>query len=206
MSYTRRGLFRGTVAGGAAALGLATAADATTDVTVLLHGAHTDAQVLVQLLDVEQLLGFAYAHLLRTAELSSKARSTLTRFLGQERRHAQLLASELAVRHVGVPAPPSSVAEADRKLAALGVSGQLSAFHHETPSLHLLIALETVTEEVYYAAIETLSSTALVGLAAEILGCEAQHWSGLSAVLHYDDPGLATPRAFAPLVGQIANP
>ncbi|MBV8943034.1 MAG: ferritin-like domain-containing protein [Solirubrobacterales bacterium] len=206
MSCTRRGLFRGTVAGGVAALGLVSAADAATDGTGLLHGARTDAHVLLRLLEFEQLQGFAYEHVLHTAALQSKARSMVTQFLGQERRHAELLASELATRHVGLPAPLSNVAEADRELAAVGVNGRLTGVEREAAAVRMLIGIETVAEEIYYAAIETLSSAGPVGLAADIMACEAQHWTGLSAVLHYGNPGLDTPREFAPSVGQLTNP
>ena len=64
--------------------------------------------------------------------------------------------------------------------------------------------LETAAEVVYYRAIERLANPSLLERATQILGCEAQHWSGLSLLLHYHDPGLAVPHAFAPLVGQFS--
>jgi hypothetical protein len=63
--------------------------------------------------------------------------------------------------------------------------------------MHLLIGIETVAETIYHLAIEKLTG-ALPVLAAQILGCEAQHWTGLSSVLHDGNPVLAVPSEFAP--------
>jgi hypothetical protein len=162
--------------------------------------------VLFRLVAFEQLQAFAYDHVLGSAVLRANAKRTLARFLDQERRHAELLGAALAKHRMAAPSPPSGVAAADRELAALGVSGQLDQAHDEQTAVHLLIAIETVAEELYYAAIETVSGAALLRLSAEVLACEAQHWTGLSSLLHFGDPGLAAPHAFAPLVGQLASP
>ena len=198
MSATRRDLFRGVIVGGAAAsLGLAMGEGEARAAIAPLQGAQTDGQVLRRLMEFEQLEIFAYGHIDRTSVLSSEARTTVSRFLAQERRHAALLSAQLNKRGVALPSPPSSVSEADRRLAALLVARRLDQAHHEPAAMHLLIGIETVAETIYHLAIEKLTG-ALPELAAQILGCEAQHWTGLSSVLHDGNPVLAVPSEFAP--------
>lgn len=198
MSATRRDLLRGAVAGGAVSVGLAVASEpALADLISPLRGATSDGQVLFRLLQFEQLEIFAYDHIERTSVLSATARSTVAHFLAQERRHAELLSAELKKRSVAPPNPPSGVSDADRRLAALLVARRLDEAHHELAAVHLLIGIETVAEIVYHLAIERLS-VPLPELATQILGCEAQHWTGLSSLLHNGDPVLAVPSAFAP--------
>ena len=52
-------------------------------------------------------------------------------------------------------------------------------------------------ETIYHFAIERVTG-ALPELAARILGCEAQHWTGLSSLLHNGNPVLAVPGEFVP--------
>jgi hypothetical protein len=198
MSATRRDLFRGVIAGGAAAsLGLAVGEGEARAAIAPLQGAQTDGQVLRRLMEFEQLEIFAYGHIDRTSVLSAQARTTVSRFLAQEHRHAVLLSAQLNKRGVALPSPPSSVSEADRRLATLLVARRLDQAHRESAAMHLLIGIETVAETIYHLAIEKLTG-ALPVLAAQILGCEAQHWTGLSSVLHDGNPVLAVPSEFAP--------
>lgn len=198
MSPTRRDLLRGALAGGVAtSLGLASGAGQALAAIAPLQGANTDGQVLLRLLEFEQLEIFAYGHVERTSVLSAEARTTVAYFLSQERRHAEVLSAELKKRGVAMPTPPSGVAEADRRLAALLVARRLDEAHHEPAAVHLLIGIETVAETIYHLAIEKLTG-ALPELAARILGVEAQHWTGLSSVLHDGNPVLAVPSEFAP--------
>jgi Ferritin-like domain len=199
MSPTRRDLLRGTVGGVAAAtLGLAFEdEEARAAVVEPLLGATTERQVLFRLLQFEQLEEFAYGHIERTSVLSAQARSTVAHYLGQERRHAELISAELAKHGAAPPKPPSGVGEADRMLATLLVARRLDAAHHEVAAMHLLIGIETVAETIYYLATSKLSGS-LPLLTAQIHGNEAQHWTGLSSVLHDGDPVRAVPRAFAP--------
>lgn len=198
MSPTRRDLLRGALAGGVAtSLGLASGAGQALAAIAPLQGANTDGQVLLRLLEFEQLEIFAYGHVERTSVLSAEARTTVAHFLSQERHHAEVLSAELKNRGVAMPTPPSGVAEADRRLAALLVARRLDEAHHEPAAMHLLIGIETVAETIYHLAIEKLTG-ALPELAARILGVEAQHWTGLSSVLHDGNPVLAVPSEFAP--------
>lgn len=199
MSATRRDLLSGVLAAGAvAAFGLALEdGEAQAGIVQPLIGATTEAEVLSRLLAFEQLEVFAYDHIERTSVLSADTRSTLAHFLAQERRHVELLSAELKKRGVPPPKPPSGVPDADRRLAALLVARRLSESHDEFGAIKLLIGIETVAETIYYLALQKLP-VALAQLAAGILGCEAQHWTGLSALLHDGDPVHAAPRAFVP--------
>jgi hypothetical protein len=198
MSATRRDLFRGLLAGGAAAgLGLAIGDGEALAAIEPLRGANTDREVLLRLMEFEQLEIFAYGHIERTSVLSAQARTTVSHFLSQEHHHAALLSVLLKKRGMSLPSPPSSVTDADRRLAALLVARRLNEAHHELAAMHLLIGVETVAETIYHLAIEKLTG-ALPELAARILGCEAQHWTGLSSVLHDGNPVLAVPSEFAP--------
>jgi ferritin-like protein len=205
VNVTRRDLLYGALAGGGATLGLALSPEAArADPTELLRGATSDGELVSRLLGFEQLEEFAYRHIEQSSVLPARARVTVTRFLGHERRHAELLAAAVARHGATAPTPPASLAAADRELAALGVSGSLDRVRDESSAIRLLIGVETAAEEVYYGSIERFSSTTLLALAPAILGCEAQHWTGLSALLHLGDPGIGVPHAFAPLVGQFS--
>ncbi|MGN6170080.1 MAG: ferritin-like domain-containing protein [Solirubrobacteraceae bacterium] len=202
MSATRRDLLRGALAGGVAAgLGLEIGGGQALAAIAPLQGANTDEQVLFRLMEFEQLEIFAYGHVERTSVISAEARTTVSHFLSHERRHAEVLYAELKKHGVATPTPPSGVAEADRRLAALLVARRLDQARHEPAAVHLLIGVETVAETIYHLAIEKLTG-ALPELAARILGCEAQHWTGLSSLLHNGDPVLAVPSEFAPFATQ----
>lgn len=206
MSTTRRALLRGTLAGGAAWAAIALEGrSALADAPPLLRGANGDAELLFRLLQYEQVAAFSYAHIERSAALSARARGTVARYLGQEHRHAQLLTAAMSARHETAYAPTRGMAAAEGILAELGVTESLQAVHGEDAAVRLLIAIETAGENLYYAAIERLSSPSLLSLAGEILGCEGQHWSGLSALLHPEQPGNTVPHAFVPLVGQFSG-
>lgn len=195
---TRRDLLRGALAGATATVGLAVAPEAAlAGPPRPLVGVTSETGVLFRLLEFEQLEVFCYMHVEQTAALPPRARIRVAQFLGHERRHAQLIGAALRAHGVAPPTPPSSVSEADSKLAALLVARRLSDSHDETEAVHLLIGVETVAENIYYEAVELLTGPAL-RVAAGIMGCEAQHWTGLSAVLHDGDPVRAVPRAFVP--------
>lgn len=203
MTATRRDVLLGALAAG---VGMAVASDpALADSSALLSGATSNEQVLYRLLEWEQLEAFAFAHIERTAVLTARAKATVAHFLAQDRRHADLLSEQLAKRGVAAPKPPSAVSDVDRRLAALGVTGRLTGAHDELSAIRLLITVETNAEVIYYRAIERLSNDGALNLAAGILGCEAQHWTGLSSLLHDGNPGDAVPHAFAPLVGQFLH-
>jgi hypothetical protein len=190
---TRRALLRtGIVGTVAAAAGGALRDPAAADAD-LLAGAHSDAALLERIVSVEQLIAFAYDHVVANIQLSELAAGLVRDFASQEHEHVGLLGSALrALGHAPPPAPTDAGA-VSRQLAALHGSGSLTAFRRQIGALEYLIGIETVAEGAYYAATSKLADPNLVVLAAGILGCEAQHWTTLNELLHPGDVLQADP-------------
>jgi hypothetical protein len=72
-------------------------------------------------------------------------------------------------------------------LAKHHVPGSLTDLHSRADCLRLLVNLESVAEGAYFTALKTLGSAELVRLSAEVMACEAQHWTVLSGLRN---PGL----------------
>jgi hypothetical protein len=158
-----------------------------------LAGAHGDTDVLDRLVAIEQLIEFAYAHLLRSAGLSPATGRVVGTFLSHERSHVRSLSTELAKRGAAPPRPPADTKVASRQLAKLGAGGSLKKSRGDTVSVRYLIGVETVAEGVYFSAMSKLSSASLLALAAQVMSCEAQHWTALSGLQHADDVFLGVP-------------
>jgi hypothetical protein len=191
MLQTRRELI-GRGAAGAAVLGagLAPAAAIASDP---LAGANGDTELLSRLVAIEQLIEFAYSHLLRSAELSSGTARVVGKFSSQERAHVQILSAALEKRGGAPPPPPSDLAAASRQLARLGAAGSLRTSRGDTVSLRYLVGVETVAERAYYSAMSKLSNARLLTQAAQIMACEAQHWTSLSGLQHAGDVFTSVP-------------
>ena len=164
-----------------------------TGVGSLFAQASSDGDVLRGLVTVEQLLAFTYQHLVAAGGLSDATKPLIAGFLSHERVHVTLLTAALARLGGGAPAPPGTVAEASRALARLGAPGSLRLSHTEVDSIHYLIGAETVAEGAYYDALSRLNDAKLAVTAAEIMGCQAQHWTSLSGLLHAGDVNRAVP-------------
>ena len=191
MLRTRRELI-GSGAVGAAALsaGLLPAEALASDP---LAGANGDTALLSRILSIEQLIEFAYAHLTRSAGLSSAPARVARTFLAQEQAHVGMLSSSLRERGAAPPQPPTDLRAASRQLAKLGAAGSLRDSQGDTTSIRYLIGVETVAEGAYYSAMSKLSNTRLLNLAAQIMACEAQHWTSLSGLQHAGDVFTAVP-------------
>jgi hypothetical protein len=88
------------------------------------------------------------------------------------------------------------VASAQRALARRHVSASLTKLDTQRKCLRLLIDVESLAEGAYFAAITNLRDPVLVRTSAEIMGCEAQHWTLLSALQHHGDVDRAVPYPF----------
>lgn len=190
----RRDLLRTGIVGTAAAVaGGAALRDAAKAEADILGDAHGDAAVLGRIVGIEQLIAFAYDHVISTIALSSKAAATLRTFAAQEHEHVRVLAR--ALRELGhtPPPAPTDVDSVSSQLGSLHGSGSLTSFKHQVGALEYLIGIETVAESAYYSATSKLSDPRLVVLAAGILGCEAQHWSSLEDLLHPGDITQSVP-------------
>ena len=191
MLWTRRELI-GSGAVSAAILGAALAPpEAIADDP--LAGAHGDTDALTRLIEIEQLIEFAYAYVLRSARVSQATARVLADFLSHERAHVRILSSALAHRGAATPTPPTDVKVASGQLAKLGAGGSLRDSRGDKVSVRYLIGVETIAEGAYYSAMSKLSSATLLGLAARIMSCEAQHWTALSGLEHAGDVFTAVP-------------
>lgn len=191
---TRRDLIRSGIVGSATAIAggaiLGGPARAGADI---LGDARGDAALLERIVAIEQLIAFAYDHVIAHIPLSAQAAATMRRFASHEREHVGLLTSALHDRGHTPPPAPTNVASVSRQLTALHGSGSLTSFARQTGALEYLIGIETVAESTYYTATSRLSDPSLIGLAAGILGCEAQHWSSLEGLLHPGDVMQSVP-------------
>lgn len=190
----RRELIRtgivGTVAAAAGGAVLEKAAPAVADV---LGDAHGDAALLGRIVAIEQLIAFAYDHVIAKIQLSAKAAATVRMFASQEGEHVRLLSRALHDLGHAPPPAPTDAASVSRQLTALHGSGSLTSFVHQVGALEYLIGIETVAESVFYSATSRLTDPSLVALAAGILGCEAQHWASLEELLHPGDVTQSVP-------------
>ncbi len=191
MLRTRRELI-GSGAVGAAVLGVGLAPTAAI-ADDPLASAHGDTEILKRLLAIEQLIEFAYAHLLRSGRPSASTGRVLGTFLSQERAHVQILSSALVGRGTAAPPAPTDLTVASRQLAKLGASGSLRDSRGDTASVRYLIGIETLAEGAYYSAMSKLSNATLLVPAAQIMCCEAQHWTVLSGLQHAGDVFLGVP-------------
>jgi hypothetical protein len=194
--HTRRELIlRGAGAAGLAGVGTAAAASAGTAAAASAGGGTrgADADELRSLAVVEQVSAFAYAHLVQIPSLARATAASLRAFLAHEREHVRLLGAALARSGVTPPPAPASLDAASRQLAGLHVPGTLSSVRTEDDALHYLIGVETLAEGAYYSAMSRLSDASLLVLAAQVMSCEAQHWTALSGLLHAGDVYRAVP-------------
>jgi hypothetical protein len=170
-------------AGVAAAVGAPSAADADD----LLAGANGDTALLGRLASLEQLIEFAYGHLLEAGGVSQPTARVFSSFRSQESEHLRLLSRALADRQSSPPAAPADVKTASRQLARLGAAGSLRDSRADAVCVRYMIGVETVAEGAYYSAMSKLSDARLLTLAAQIMANEAQHWTALSGLQHAGD-------------------
>ena len=189
---TRRELVRsGIVATAALAVGVRSA-----DASAAAAPAQSDAGVLTRTLEIEQLVSIAYRQALGSHALGPAAARALSEVLSQELEHIAALERELRGLGAGIPGPPVSLASAQAALSRHHVSASLTRLETEHQCLKLLIDMESLAEGAYFSAISKLSDPALLRMSAEIMGCEAQHWTLLSALRHRGDVDQSVPYPF----------
>ena len=179
--------------GGLAAVGAVPSDASAATAPGILDGLQGDGELLQRIAGIEQLIAAAYEHVISTISLSSAAASGLRLFLSHERTHVQLLSKALTPLGETPPVPPSDIHAVSRELESLHGSGSLIDVRHEQDALPYLVGVETVAEDAYYSSISMLSDQRLVVLAAQILSCEAQHWSALNELFSPGDIKRAVP-------------
>ncbi|MGI9184678.1 MAG: ferritin-like domain-containing protein [Solirubrobacteraceae bacterium] len=192
MRATRRELLvagAGAAVTGAALVGAGAAEAADSSST----GRETPAERLHRLLSVELLLLFCYQHVLGASILKPRARQVLTPFLAHEEAHVQALTRMLQLLGGVLPSAPPNVAAADRRLAHRGVSERLGQLTGSGDAVRLLLDVERVVTGAYFVALIKLQDTALIRLAAQIMGAEAQHEALIGELLYHGDAQKAVP-------------
>jgi hypothetical protein len=142
----------------------------------------SDAELLGKSLQVERLIVLGYRRVFASGLLSPAIERAIASHLVHERAHAAALAARL--RSLGAPAPtgPLDLKAAAHVMADHHVSGSLTDLHSQNDCLKLLVDLESAAEGAHYTALKDLSLPAHQHLSAQIMACEAQHWTVLSGL------------------------
>ena len=141
----------------------------------------TSDEVLRLLHEIENMQLRAYLAAITQLEPGS-VKQAIGSILANDAQHVAGVASQLA--RLGAPAPtaPLSLKAASDVLGQHDVSASLTDVHTQNDCLKLLVDLESVAEGASYTPIRDLSRPDLVRMCAEIMACEAQHWTVLSGL------------------------
>jgi hypothetical protein len=191
---TRRDLLAaGASAAVAATVAGAAPARAAQRTRVKISASGSDRTCLSRLLRVELLMVFAYHRVLGSSILRPHAQAALAPLRANEEAHVRVLSATLAALGGTAPAPPASVAAADKDLAGRKVRGRLGQLKGQRDALGLLLALERVVVGAYYVALLKLESPPLITLAAQIMANDAQHEALIGEVLYHGNAQRAVP-------------
>jgi hypothetical protein len=183
---TRRQLLARSLAAAGAGAGLATGGAA----SELAFGADpaladapvSDAEALSKALTIERLVVLAYRRVLASGALAPNVQSAIAPYLGHEIEHISALAAALTAMGAAAPTGPLDLNAAGDMLSKHNIPQSLTDLHSQDVCLRLLVNLESLAEGVYFTALKTLSTAGLQRLAAQIMACEAQHWTSLSGL------------------------
>jgi hypothetical protein len=192
---TRRELLRGGATAGlggvfAAALSAAESAQAASDTP------QTDAELVYQLLQTEQVVAFAYEQLLSIGVIGAEGAQMLAQFSDHEQQHVRAWAVDLRRLGAVSPTAPVSVDAADAALGKLHVTARLTDAVTEHKAVQLLIGAEEAITGAYYTAISKLEDPRLLQTAAQAMAAEAQHAMALRQMLHPRPVDRFVPNAF----------
>ena len=161
-----------------AAAGVAVAADpASADAAPV-----SDAAALSKALEIERLMVLAYRRVLASGALAPNIERALAPYLGHEIEHTSAVAAALAAMGVQATTAPLDLDAAGAALSQHNIRGSLTDLHSQNDSMRLLVDLESVAEGVYFTALKTVRTPGLQRLAAQIMACEAQHWTAVSGL------------------------
>ncbi len=163
-----------TVAGAAGAAIVAAPAGADAPVS--------DGEALSKALEIERLMVLAYRRVLASGALAPDIERAIAPYLAHEVAHVSTVASRLAALNESAPAGPLTLDAAGTILSKHNIPGSLTDLHSQNDCLRLLVNLESLAEGVYFTALKTLSHPSLQQLAAQIMACEAQHWTAVSGL------------------------
>lgn len=189
---TRRELIAGAAAAaGATVSGALAASDALADTPT-----PSDAELLSQSLDVERLMVLGYRRVFDSGVLTPAIQRAIASHLDHEVSHVAALAFQL--RSLGAPAPtgPLDAKTAGDVMSQHHVSASLTDLHTQNDGLKLLVDLESAAEGAHYTALKDLRRPELQHLSAQIMACEAQHWTVVSGLRNPGEYVKAIPWPF----------
>jgi hypothetical protein len=150
--------------------------------------------VLTKALGIERVVVSAYRSVLSSGVLTGVVTATLRGILAQELAHVAAL--ERALRGLGAPIPQTSPGAAQSALPRHHIHLSLTHLPTQHDCLRLLIDVESLAEGTYFSAISKLTDPGLLRTSVEAMGCEAQHWTVLSALQHHGDVTRSVPYPF----------
>ncbi|HTX32012.1 MAG TPA: ferritin-like domain-containing protein [Solirubrobacteraceae bacterium] len=154
-----------------------------------------EAMALTHALQIEQLLLIAYRQVVASPVIHPPVAGQLRTQLGQEITHVEILQQALASRGEIVPTPPNLEAAQD-ELSQHQVHWSLTDLRNQHDCLKLLVDVESLAENAYFQAVGEIQDPALLRTCAEIMACEAQHWTVLSGFLNHQNVKKAVPYPF----------
>ena len=173
----------GMAAGAGAGLAIGGAADlAVAAGPASADAALTDPQALSKALEVERLMVLAYRRVLTSGTLAPDIERAIAPYLTHEIQHVSAVAAALAAMGVKADTGPLGLDAAGDLLSKHYVPVSLTNLGSQNDSMRLLVDLESVAEGVYFTGLKTLSTQPLQRLAAQIMACEAQHWTAVSGL------------------------
>jgi hypothetical protein len=164
------------VAGALSAAGGVLAAPASADAPV------SDGEALSKALEVERLIVLAYRRVLASGALAPDIERAIAPYLTHELQHVTAVSGQLRAMGESPATGPLSLDAAGAVLSKHNIPGSLTDLHSQNDCLRLLVDLESLAEGVYFTALKTLSKPGRQQLAAQIMACEAQHWTAISGL------------------------
>jgi hypothetical protein len=178
---TRRELASAAASAALTATGLVAAGSATAAVLP----PQTEPQVLSRALLMERLVVRAYRLVLGSGKLEPGVARTLAGFLAQEVEHLSAVASRLSGMGLAAPTGALDLHAADALLAKHEVEGKLTKLPRtQGGCLVMLVDIESLVEGAYFNGLRDLHRPDLIQVSAEIMSCEAQHWTVLMELLN----------------------
>jgi len=142
----------------------------------------SDGEALSKALEVERLMVLAYRRVLASGALAPDIERAIAPYLAHEVEHVSTVASQLAAIGEMSATGPLGLDVAAAMLSKHNIPGSLTDLHSQNDCLRLLVDLESLAEGVYFTALKTLTKPGLQQLAAQIMACEAQHWTAVSGL------------------------
>ena len=150
-----------------------------------------DGKLLQDLLSAERTLIYACEAVLQSGKLHQAARELVLLHLAHDEIHVATLSSRLHALRL-----PAEHSKPTAPFPPKDVAALFTNVKHESDALQGLVQVENLAQYAYFNAAGSFSEVSLALLAAQILACEAQHWSLLETLLHKGNPTVAVPHPF----------